>query len=63
MSSRRVTTWEEQDAYTGWRRYLHWRPGQIAVIKRRTHKRERREAQARIETELRRELGGSGDES
>jgi hypothetical protein len=43
--SRRITkSWEEQDAYTGWRRVLNWHPGERKAIKRRTHQRERREA-------------------
>jgi len=25
---------DEQDALTGWRKYLHWRPGQRKLIKR-----------------------------
>ncbi len=42
--SRAVKGWDEQDAFTGWRRVLHFRPGQIRRIKRRAAKRERREA-------------------
>jgi hypothetical protein len=40
---RRMVDGDEYDAYTRWRHLLHWRPGQIKAIKRRTHKRERRE--------------------
>lgn len=50
MGRRRMVAWEEQDAYTSWRRvyvYLQ-RPGVVASIKRKTHKRERREARAAI---------------
>jgi hypothetical protein len=45
MTRRPIVTWDEEDAYTGWRRlycYLQ-RPGVVKKIKRRTHKRERRE--------------------
>ena len=47
--SRRIVTWEEQDAYTSWRRVMAWRPGTLKGIKRRTHQRERREAAATID--------------
>ena len=48
--SRRVVGHEEQDAYTGWRRVLCYtqRAGVVKAIKRRTHKRERREVRASI---------------
>lgn len=52
--SRRIVTWEEEDAYTAWRRlycYLS-RPGAVKQIKRRTHRRERREGKAEIESQL-----------
>lgn len=45
MTRRPIVTWDEEDAYTPWRRlycYLQ-RPGVVKKIKRRTHKRERRE--------------------
>jgi len=50
MTRRPIVTWEEQDAYTGWRRVLCYlkRPGAVKAIKRRTHKRERREAKREI---------------
>ena len=50
MSPRRIVTWDEQDAYTSWRKlycYLQ-RPGAVKAIKRRTHRRERREGKAEI---------------
>lgn len=52
--TRRIVDWEEQDAYTGWRRLLIWtsRPGAVKKVKRRTHKRERREARAAIRTDM-----------
>lgn len=49
-SARQIVTGEEQDAYTGWRRVLAYmqRPGAVSDVKRRTHKRERRDAQRDI---------------
>ena len=46
-----IKNWEEQDAYTGWRKMLVWtsRAGAVKAVKRRTHKRERREAKMWIE--------------
>jgi hypothetical protein len=35
---------DEFDALTGWRRYLNWRPGVRALIKRRYNKRVRQTA-------------------
>ena len=46
--ARRIRDGDEQDAYTSWRRaysYLQ-RAGAVKAIKRRTHKRERREGRA-----------------
>lgn len=40
--------WEEHDAYTNWRRMLFWQRGETKGVKRRTHRRERREAKAEI---------------
>lgn len=47
---RQIKNSEEQDVYTGWRKVLIWasRPGAIKKVKRRTHKRERREAKAEL---------------
>jgi hypothetical protein len=40
---------DEQDAYSRyWRPMIFWKRGQLAAIKRRTHKRERREAREQI---------------
>lgn len=39
---------DEFDAFTGWRHVMHWRPGAIKKIKRRSNKRERREARDNI---------------
>jgi hypothetical protein len=53
MGRRPVVTGEEHDVYTPWRHVIAaaQRPGWVAQIKRRTHKRERREARAEIRTE------------
>lgn len=47
---RRIVGWDEEDAYTSWRRFYCYlrRAGVVKAIKRRTHKRERREAKAAI---------------
>lgn len=54
MKRRRIVTGDEQDAYTKWRKYLVYlsRPGAVKSIKRRTHKRERREAGSEISEQL-----------
>ena len=51
---RRIVTAEEQDVYTDWRRVLCWvtRAGAVKAVKRRTHRRERREARAEIRAAL-----------
>lgn len=45
MTKRIIKNGDEQDAYTGWKKYLCYlqRPGAVKKIKKRTHKRERRE--------------------
>lgn len=47
---RQIKSGEEQDVYSKWRKVLIWasRPGAVKKVKRRTHKRERREAKAEI---------------
>lgn len=47
---RRIVTADEQDAYTSWRKFYMYLqcPGAVRDIKRRTHRRERREARAEI---------------
>jgi hypothetical protein len=42
-AKRIVQGWDEQDVFTGWRRFYGFRPGQIRRIKRRYHKKERRQ--------------------
>lgn len=51
---RRVVTWEEQDAYTRWRHLLIYlgRAGAVKKVKRRTHRRERREGRREIVDQL-----------
>lgn len=48
MTRRRIVNSEEADAYTGWRKLMGYmrRPSVVKTIKRRTHKRERREGRA-----------------
>jgi hypothetical protein len=43
VERRRIEGRDEQDAYTRWRPRLFWQAGELARVKRRTHKRERRE--------------------
>lgn len=54
MTRRRIITGEEQDAYSPWRHVLCYlqRPGAVRAIKRRTHKRERREGRAEARAQL-----------
>ena len=51
-SMRRVEPGDEQDVYTGWRRLFAWtsRPGAVAAVKRRTHRRERRQERTRLQS-------------
>ena len=53
MTKRWIRTNDEEDAYTGWRKAYHWRPGVLHAIKRRTHKRERREGRAEARAKAR----------
>ena len=48
--TRAIVTADEQDAYTRWRHVLRYlsRPGAVKAVKRRTHRRERREGKAFI---------------
>jgi hypothetical protein len=45
---RPVQNFEEEDAFSGWRKVMHWRPGEIKAIKRRYHRKERRWARRDI---------------
>lgn len=48
MAKRACVKWDEYDAFTGWRRFIKWRAGERAEIKRRVNRRERRLAKADI---------------
>ena len=50
MGRRPCVSWDEQDAYTGWRRVLCYldKAGAVKYIKTKTHRRERREAKRMI---------------
>lgn len=53
--ARKIKSSEENDVYSRWRYIYIWptqRPGRIKKIKRRTHKRERREGKRAIGEEL-----------
>jgi hypothetical protein len=43
-----VQGWEEQDAFTGWRKVMFWQRGELKRAKRRYHKKERRSGQREI---------------
>jgi len=40
--------WREQDAFTGWRKYLYWKPGELKDIKKGFNRRSRRAARNKI---------------
>lgn len=42
MGKRRMVGGAEYDAFTGWRRFIRFRPGERALIKRKANRRERR---------------------
>ena len=44
MRSEHRTTADEWDAFTGWRKFLNWKPGQRKRIKRTSHQIDRRKA-------------------
>lgn len=47
---RRIITWDEEDVYTVWRKMYCWtqRAGAVKKVKKRTHRRERREGKKEI---------------
>ncbi len=57
---RRIATADEQDAYTGWRRYYCYlgRAGVVKSVKRATHKRERREGRDFVRKEAQSDVDG-----
>lgn len=52
--ARKMINAEEYDCYTGWRRMLCWtqRPRAVKSVKKRTHRRERREGKDAIREQL-----------
>lgn len=54
MGRRAIVGWDEQNAYTSWRRLYCYlgKAGAVRFTKRRTHKRERHEARAQIRKEI-----------
>ena len=42
---------DEYDAFTTWRKYYHWAPGQLREIKRKFNRRSRRVAKEKIRKE------------
>jgi hypothetical protein len=51
MGKRRMVGGAEQDAFSGWRRFIRFRPGERALIKRKANRRERRSARQALEVE------------
>jgi hypothetical protein len=54
MKKRIIRDWDEQDAYTAWRKlYIYLgRSGAVKKVKKRTHRRERREGKQEIREQL-----------
>ena len=50
MGRRAIVSWDEDDAYTSWRHVYCYlaKAGAVKFIKRKTHRRERREAKLAI---------------
>lgn len=46
-----LKNWDENDAFTSWRRRLFWQAGELTKIKRRHHKRVRRDGKEQIKKE------------
>ncbi len=51
MGKRRMVGGVEQDAFSGWRHFIRFRPGERALIKRKANRRERRSARQTLEVE------------
>lgn len=49
MTRRPLTSWEQQDAFSGWRRVMFWQRGELRKIKRRESRLQRRRARAEIQ--------------
>jgi hypothetical protein len=57
IEPRRAINGEEVDAYSRYaRRWYHWRPGERAAIKARTHRRERQQRKRATDRTLREEI-------
>ena len=50
---RPIRNFEQEDAFTRWRRVLFWQPGELRRVKRREAKLERRRGDAEVRRELR----------
>lgn len=48
--------WDEQDAFTGWRHSLYWKPGEIKRIKRLAHKKDRARNRQALHREIQTEI-------
>lgn len=48
VTRRPIVSWDQEDAFTGWRRVLHWQKGELRKIKRREAKLERRRGREEI---------------
>lgn len=55
IEPRRAITGDEVDAYSRFRHYLRWRPGERAAVKVRTHRRERQQRKRDARKTLREE--------
>lgn len=51
MTRRPLVSWEQEDAFTGWRKVMFWQRGELRKIKRRESKLERRRARDEIRRE------------
>jgi len=51
VTRRPLTSYEQNDAFTGWRKYLHWHRGELRKAKRRESKLDRRRGRDEIRQE------------
>lgn len=56
MRSEHPTTGDEWDAFTKWRRFLHWKPGERKKIKKMSHQRDRRAISQELRDKVRNPL-------
>lgn len=52
MTRRRMANGDEVDAFSPWRKFLHWKPGERKAIKRKANRRERREGRDEIKEQM-----------